>query len=150
MAWVVVAAAGCSSGDAPDERSGAGTKPAGSDTTIVTTTPEELLQATFEDLSPVGRLDQAMSLAYIERAFGSVTDVEWATPLVRSSVDQIEGSEDLADLAVYLRFLRAGVDAPAELEGEVIGPGGEVDTDAMVAAALWCDRLDAPEGFLDD
>jgi hypothetical protein len=98
----------------------------------------------FEDVSMFRQLDQAVSLAYVVRRFGEVTDLAWAQELVDAAIAAGESGE--AD--VYLRFLTADATPPPPLEQPLIGPSGDPDTDALITAALWCDQVALPADYL--
>jgi hypothetical protein len=137
---------GCSGGsDAGDGRTGPSSS--APERREPTASPQEYLQATFDELDPVARLDQALSLSYLARRFGEVEEMEWAEELVERSTEEVA---DDPDLSIFGRFLASGVDPPSTIEGSVLGQGSQVDTDQMVSRSLWCDRLELPTGFVAD
>jgi len=111
--------------------------------------PQDVLVAGFDDWTPLDQLDVAITLSYLERRFGERVDLAWSAPIVdgaRATVAE-EGAE--GELAVFLRFLDEDPPTPAALESELRSGETSVDTDAIVAVALWCDRLDLPGDFFD-
>ena len=114
-----------------------------------TSDPAEFLRAVMARLEPLERLDVALALAYIARRFGHVEDLRWAEETSMATADEVLDSDELVALRPFVRFIRP-VEQPSRIVGDVIEPSGEVNTDAMVMRALWCDVIALPPDYLSD
>ncbi len=111
--------------------------------------PSQYLRSVVPRLEPLERLDVALALAYVARRFGHTEDLRWAEELSLDAADDALARRDLATLRPLVRLVRPA-EQPRQIVGDAVEPSGEVNTDAMVMRALWCDAIPIPLDFLAD
>ena len=154
---------GACSGDADGRADGDGT---GSE--APQSGPVESVVASASEVESLTRdVDLAIALAYVRRRFGDVDDLEWVegldwaeeyvdrtveTLMESDSSGDTDGSsgEDTALLRVFLPLLVEDPPVPPEVPSEVLLSDGSIDTNAMVAAALWCNEVPLPADYSDE
>lgn len=153
---LVVGCSGDSKADPETPRSGPGLPGSVLDLAEESTPRGVLVRALEEDYM-LEDLDTALSLSYMVRRFGEIEDMEWAEHLVSRVIGWASSSTDDDALAMrpFLRLMTADI-SPVDA-GQLDVPSAdrredtpdEVDTDVLVAQALWCDRLDSTGWLLE-
>lgn len=108
--------------------------------------PESFLTTGAVSAPVVQRLDEAMTLSYLQRRFGGLVDLSWADQLVIDGLELLD-----TPAAEQFSFVRRFFD-PAATPPEQLPPAetdGAVSTDAIVLYSLWCDRVELPDGYVD-
>lgn len=115
-------------------------------------TPRGVLTQATPEMGLTEVVDIAIALAYVERRFGGLSDLSWTKGIIEKALEDVRSvPDDDADAVAMnsiLRLIVAEASPPARQRLVIEDDRGEIDTNAMVTASLWCDRREIPSDFL--